>query len=173
MEVVSNEKERRPQHEGTFKIFIATAFILVGLSLLFSAMGIYVFSMKYLWPLFMLIPVITLTLTFLKNPVKNVGVMIPIVILTYYCIFFLVCNYTEWYYIDIMWPNFIMAPGLAFVVMYYLTRKAEFLIPAGILILLAIIFFGTLFNSHLISGIAFIVIGLVIIFSYFAKMGKE
>ena len=41
MQVVNNEEERSPQHEGTFKIFIATAFMLVGISLLFNALGIY------------------------------------------------------------------------------------------------------------------------------------
>jgi len=170
---VINREEQKEKPEGIFKIFLAAAFIIVGCSLLLSALGLHFLGISYIWPLFMLIPVIPMGMAFVREPKKAVGVMIPIVILTYYAAFFIVCNYTDWRFINFIWPNFLLGPGIAFVVMFYLTRKSEFLIPAGILILLAIIFFGTLFDSHLLSGVSFIVVGLLLIFSFFVKSKKE
>jgi flagellar biosynthesis component FlhA len=46
-----------------------------------------------------------------------------------------------WYYMDDLWPGFLLGPGLGFLFMYLLgNREKGLLIPAFILIVLAILF---------------------------------
>ncbi|MCK5056882.1 MAG: hypothetical protein KAT34_09520 [Candidatus Aminicenantes bacterium] len=155
------EKKKDQQYNIGFLVFGA---ILVGLGILFLVTNIIpILSIEKLWPLFLLIPVAILVAVWLQARERAAGVVLPIVLLTFYCSYFLWLNFTTWYNVETTWPNFIIGPGLGFLGLFIVTRNWAYLIPSSILLLLAAVFYAALIENTIFVGILLIVLGLVFI----------
>jgi len=158
-------EEKKSSEGKEFKIgFILSGAILMGIGVLFMLVNFIPYlSVEKLWPLFMLVPVAILAAVWTQYKEKASWVILPVVILLFYCGYFLWLNFTSWDNTMATWPNFIIAPGLGFLGFYLTTRKWGYLIPAFTLLILAAIFYGAIIGNTLTVGILLIVIGLLII----------
>ncbi|MCK4835595.1 MAG: hypothetical protein KAT17_03120 [Candidatus Aminicenantes bacterium] len=138
--------------------------ILVGMGILFLVVNIIPYlSVGKLWPLFMLIPVAILIMVWIQDREKSVGVILPIIVLLFYCGYFLWLNFTTWAYTATSWPNFLIGPGLGFLALYFATKKGEYLVPSFILLILSAIFYAAIIENTLIVGILLVLMGLMLI----------
>jgi len=155
------EEKKSKEYKVGFLVFGG---ILVGLGVLFLATNLIPFlSVEKLWPLFLMVPVAILLAVWLQGGARSSGVIMPIVILTFYCGYFLWLNFTSWYNVDTTWPNFILGPGLGFLGLFIVTRKWEYLIPSSILLLLTAVFYATIIENTIFVGLLLIILGLVFI----------
>jgi hypothetical protein len=91
-------------------------------------------GIEHLWPVFLVLGGISLFSEFLRN--RQEGVLIPATILALLGVFFFLftLNYYPWEDMDILWPVFILIPGVAFLVMFLACRRWGVFIPAFILL---------------------------------------
>jgi hypothetical protein len=93
---------------------------------------------------------------------KNFGLFMPGSVLTVTGILFFICTFTGWGQMEELWPLFIMAPGIGFVMMYAFGKHERgLLIPAGILIGLGLIFLADSFHNEFLWPIVLILVGLL------------
>jgi len=130
-------------------------------------------SIGRLWPLFMLIPAVLLALIWADKGREASGLVIPITILVFYAGYFLWLNYTCWQGAGTTWPNYLIGPGLGFVLLYFIDRNPALLVPAFILLGLAAIFFSVLYGNSLFIGGFLILVGLFILIRGLAIRKEE
>jgi len=148
--------------------------VLLGTGILFLAANFVTYlSVAKLWPLFMLIPVAVLLAVGMQYRDKLPAVILPVIILTFYCGYFLWLNFTSWGYAANTWPNFLIGPGLGFLALYFLTQKSEFLIPTFILLILSASFYGAILGNTLIVAILMMAMGVVLVLSGIIKGKKK
>jgi hypothetical protein len=136
----------------------------VGLIFLLNNLFHYL-SLGRLWPLFLLIPAVLFTLIWVKDRDRYYVFLFPITLLVFFSIYFLVLNFTSWYWVELTWPNFLIGPGLGFLVLYLPKKEWGFLLPALILFILAAIFYSELLaDATLAASVIFIGLGLFFIF---------
>lgn len=117
--------------------------ILVGLSFF---LGNFIdFYWEEVWPLWMIFGGLVFLGLFFANR-HSYGFLMPATILLSQGALFQFCAWNNrWYYMEELWPVFILGPGLGFLLMYFFgKREIGFMIPAFILIGLSAIFFITL-----------------------------
>jgi hypothetical protein len=155
------DKKNEPEFKVGMVVFGA---ILVGVGLLFLVVNLIpLIGIGTLWPLFLLIPVAILITVWIQDKKRSAGVILPIIILLFYCGYFLWLNFTTWAYTATSWPNFLIGPGLGFLGLYFVTRKNEYLIPSFILLILSAIFYSAIIENTLIVGILMVILGLILI----------
>jgi len=155
--------EEKRSKEYNFGVLVLGS-VLVGVGLLLLVANIIPYlGVAKLWPLFMLIPAAVLVAVYIQDRRKLAAVILPVIILVFYCGYFLWLNFTTWHYAATTWPNFLIGPGLGFLGLYFAARKWEFLIPSIILLMLAAIFYAAIIENTMIVGILFIAIGLLFI----------
>ena len=138
--------------------------VLVGVGALFMVINLIPgLSMGRLWPLFMVIPVTILAAVWVQDREKAGGVVFPIVLLLFYCGYFLWLNFTSWNHVAYTWPNFLIGPGLGFLALFIIQRKWEFLIPASVLLILAAIFYAALMENTWFIGATLVGVGILFI----------
>lgn len=119
-----------------------------------------------LWPLFIALPgVITLTV-YLRDPKTNAGAIIPTTILFIIAGLFMAftTGVLKWGDLTWLWPVFVMAPGLGLLFYSILSGERDALIPAGVLLTVALVFLTTAsFNVWQYWPVIIIVIGLIVI----------
>jgi hypothetical protein len=151
--------------------------ILIIMGVLFLLSAVFkVFSLAHLWPLFMLTPVPFMAIALFRSKAKGrFGVFIPFTIIVYLVAYFLWLNYNPlgWSAVRTTWPHFIMAPGAAFLVTYLFTAEIGLLIPATILVMLSVIFFGVVQQNKVLIGVMIIVFGLIIIVRSIVKFIQQ
>ena len=114
--------------------------ILIGFLVLGSNLHWYSFHWGNLWPLAIILGGVFFWTGWLFNR-KEFGLLMPGSILLVYGIMFQYSALYGWYNMDQLWPGFLVGPGLGFLFMYLLgNREKGLLIPAFILIGLAVIF---------------------------------
>jgi hypothetical protein len=115
------------------------------------------------WPIFVLGPGLAFFYMFTRDR-KNYGLLMPATILTVIGILFFVCEFSGWRWMDRLWPLFMMAPGLGFIMMYLFgKRERGLLIPAGILTALGLIFLLQINESGYLWPAVLIALGLLIL----------
>lgn len=114
--------------------------ILIALGILFLLPRFFQIHVSELWPIFVIGGGIAFYVGFFADR-TNYGLLMPGTILTVIGLLFFYCTIEGWYMMENLWPFFIIAPGLGFVLMYMLgTKEQGLLIPAGILITLGTFF---------------------------------
>lgn len=114
--------------------------ILVGIVLLLAQFGR--FRWENLWPLFLIVGGGFFFLGFFSNR-ENYGLLMPASVLTVIGLFFLYSNSGRWDQMEVLWPTFVLAPGIGFVLMYIFAPKGNsFWIPASILLIIALVFYA-------------------------------
>ena len=138
--------------------------ILALLGVLFLLNNVYHFlNAERVWPLFLLIPVIPLAIQWLEKGREAAGAVIPITILVFYCGYFLWLTHTSWMGAGTTWPNYLVGPGLGFLLLYFIERRTGLLVPAFILLGLAAAFYSAIYNHSLPLGGFLIAAGLVLV----------
>ena len=125
--------ERSSQHLvwGILLIILGVVFLLGNLSEV---------SMARLWPVFPLVVGLGFWIAYFENR-QNAGILMPGSILVVTSLLFFYCNLTSWSEMELLWPVFVLAPAVGFIAMYLGgNRDRSLLFPAGILILIGIIF---------------------------------
>jgi hypothetical protein len=139
--------------------------ILVLLGALFLLNNFYRFlNAERVWPLFLLIPVIPLAINWAEKGRPAAGAVIPITILVFYCGYFLWLTHTSWAGAGTTWPNFMIAPGLGFLLLFFMVRRTGLLAPAFILLGLAALFYSAIYNNSLPLGGFLVLAGVVLVF---------
>lgn len=114
--------------------------ILVVLGVFFLIANFSNYTLDSLWPVFVLGPGIAMLVTFFRDR-KNYGILMPGTILTIIGLLFFACTFYGWDQMEHLWPFFMIAPGLGFIMMYLFGKHERgLLIPAGILTGLGLIF---------------------------------
>ncbi|WP_102401483.1 LiaI-LiaF-like domain-containing protein [Haloimpatiens massiliensis] len=154
------------------KIFSGIIFILIGVLLLTNKfLPINLFNINYLWPLFILIPGISMEMGYFSSR-RNPGVLVPGGILTTIGFLFYFEIFTDWRFAEYTWPIYILAVAIGLFQLYLATgRRTGLLIPILILTTTAVISFlsmifsniFTWIDSDLILPIIFIILGIYII----------
>ena len=113
---------------------LAPGITLVALGILFLIPRLFHVHLADLWPLLMIGGGVAFFFGFIADR-SNYGLLMPGTILTVIGLLIFYCTVEGWYMMETLWPFFIIAPGLGFVLMYLFGRKERgLLIPAGILL---------------------------------------
>ena len=151
------------------KVIYGLLFLAIGVLLIFG-----VFDdrniWEFIWPLFILVPGLSMELDYFANrSPKKVGELVPGGILTILGLFFYFNIFTNFSYMDLLWPIFILAPAFGLFQLYIFgKRERGLLVPVGILSVIGLIFLLTNLTTTAIGGsvigAVFILIGLLILF---------
>lgn len=149
---------------------LAGGALLTLLGILFLLNNLYHFlDAGRTWPLFLLIPVIPLAINWLEKGRSAAGAVIPITILTFYCGHFLWLTHSSWAAAGTSWPNYLIGPGLGFLFLYLIERRAGLLVPAFVLLGLGAAFYSGIYGSSLPLGGFLIVAGSVLVLGTWKK----
>jgi hypothetical protein len=144
--------------------------ILALLGVMFLLNNFYRFlDAERVWPLFMLIPIIPLLINWLEKGREAAGAVIPITILSFYCGYFLWLTHTHWAGAGSTWPNYLIGPGLGFLLLFFIERKRSLLIPAFILLGLAAAFYSAIYDNSLPLGLFLIIAGGIVVLGTIKK----
>jgi hypothetical protein len=152
-------------------ILIAIGFIFLG-----NNLGWFYLEWENIWPLIIIGGGVLFWIGWLANR-KEFGLLMPGTILLVYGLMFEYSTINGWYYMDDLWPGFLLGPGLGFFFMYLLgNRERGLLIPAFILIVLAILFWMGNESFRFVWPVLLIVIGVYLLIKNrfrYAKMAQE
>jgi hypothetical protein len=138
-------------------------FILIALGILFLIPRFADVRMSQLWPFIILAGGILFFVGFLLNR-SEYGLLMPGTILTVTGLLFVYCTLEGWWSMRTLWPLFILAPGLGFVLMYLFGKREQgLLVPAGILIAVGSFFMIGKTSLDYLLAILLIVIGAVLL----------
>ena len=153
-------------------LIIGLALVILGLIFLFDNFGFIEFDFGKMWPVIVIFAGAGFWVGFLRSR-KDYGLIMPGTILLICGFVFWFCALYGWWYMQNLWPVFLMAPGIGFLLMYLLGEKETgFLIPGGILLGLGLIFF--LQHTHILSywPLILIFVGLYLLYKYRADKNK-
>jgi hypothetical protein len=135
--------------------------MLIILGVLFLIANFANVHLDALWPVFVLGPGVAFIVMFFRDR-NNYGVLMPGTILTIIGLLFFACTVYGWDQMEHLWPLFIMAPGLGFVMMYLFGKHERgLLIPAGILTGLGLVFLLDANESEYLWPGVLILVGLL------------
>lgn len=114
-----------------------------------------------LWPVFVLGPGLLFLALFLMDR-RKVGFLIPGTVLTVAGLLFLYCTIAGWERMHELWPLFLVAPGMGFILMYLFgNQERGLLIPGGILTILGAIFLTGVNETAYLVPALLILVGLM------------
>jgi hypothetical protein len=88
----------------------------------------------------------------------------PATVLTVVGLMFFYCIFEGWFMMRTIWPFFIIAPGLGFLLMYVFGRKeSALLIAGGILSAVGLIFLVGVMENEYLLPLILIVIGVILL----------
>lgn len=140
--------------------------ILIILGLLFLGRNLdwFDFNWEDYWPSIMIIGGLFFWIGWIFKR-QEYGLLMPGSILLVYGLMFQYSALNGWYYMDNLWPGFLLGPGLGFLLMYLLgNREKGLLIPAFILIILAALFWMEHDVYRFLWPSILIVLGLYLLF---------
>jgi hypothetical protein len=124
-------------------IIMGIALIIFGILFFFDSLYKVSYNIGDFWPIFIMLIGVSFLVSFWHKR-SNSGVLMPGTILTVYGLMFFISTLSGWHNMAQLWPGFLLGPGLGFALMYYFgSREKGLLIPAFILILLALIFWSS------------------------------
>lgn len=130
--------------------------LLIVFGVFFLAVNFVGVDFEDIWPVTLLVPAIAFFIMFARDR-RQYGLLMPGTILVVLSVLFFTCQIRGWTLMDVLWPIFMLAPGLGFIMLYLFGRRDPgLLIPAGILIGLSAVFllanlgFGHLWPAVLI-----------------------
>jgi hypothetical protein len=139
---------------GIFLILLGVFFLCVQLGFV---------NWDNFWPLILIVGGLLFFLGFLVNH-KNFGLLMPGTILLVIGVLFIYTNQGYWHRMDELWPTFVLAPGLGFLLMFIFGPKGNSLwIPATVLIVLACLFYGRLWGIFRYWPVILIAVGLYLL----------
>lgn len=118
---------------------IGIVLVVLGiLGIVSRVLHIHIFSMRNLWPLFVLIPGLCFEFAYFRTR-KNPGILVPGGILTTIGFLFVFEIITNWRFAGRTWPIYILAVAIGLFQLYWFDGKQKaLLIPVGILTFIAV-----------------------------------
>ncbi len=144
---------------------LVTGLLLILLGFLFLANNLNWLDVRWdnLWPYLVIFAGLLFWGQWVLNR-TNPGVLMPGTILLTYGLLFLYCTRNGWNNMDLLWPVFLLGPGLGFFAMYVLgSRDKGLLVPGSILVGLSLIFFIGWERTDLLWPIILIMIGIILL----------
>ncbi len=139
--------------------------ILIVLGIIFFLPNVTDLRGRELWPTFVLALGVVFYILFLADRARY-GLLMPATILTVTGLMFFYCVFEGWYMMRDIWPLFIVAPGLGFLLMYFFGKKEQgLLIPGGILISVGLFFLGGTTEYEYLWPIVLIAVGIALLFN--------
>ena len=125
------------------------------------------------WPWAMIVGGILFWTAWLSNR-KDYGLLMPGTILLIYGGLFLYNSQTDWWYMDDLWPIFILGPGVGFLAMYFLGKRDNGLLVTGLILCgIGVIFLGGSASFRVIWPLILIGIGLRLLFKHRKQTENE
>lgn len=142
---------------------LVTGIVLIVIGGVFLLPGFTDLTLRDLWPVLMLAPGILFFLGFLADR-KSYGLLMPGAILTTYGLVFFYCTISGWSSMQVLWPFYLVGPGIGFFLMYHFGRKeTALLVPGTILTLLGLIFILRSTDYDYLWPVVIIIAGAVLI----------
>jgi len=95
---------------------------------------------------------------------KNYGLLFPGTLMLIYGLLFLLCSWNTWNLINNLWPVFIIAPGIAFLLMYLFGNKEPgLLVASSIMMVIGFIFLSRNYFYYDFWPVMIIVVGVFLI----------
>lgn len=152
----------------TSTIFLGSLLIVVGILILLNQYSIVSISWENIWPIFILLPGILLESSYFMNrSLQNAKVLVPGGILIVVGIFLFFSVFTDFEYMEKLWPIFILAPAFGLFQLYIFGGKQrELLTPVFILGLIGMTFLLINIGNFGINllGIMLVILGVTIIY---------
>jgi uncharacterized membrane protein HdeD (DUF308 family) len=155
------------------KANLFTGITLIILGIVFALIQYSNLRWDNFWPLILVAGGILFFTRFLMDR-SNYSSLMPGSILLIIGILFFYLTLTSWSKMEYLWPTFILAPGIGFLLIYIFNpEKNNSWVAAVILILLAIVFYAQFFTKSEIWPIFLIIIGLYLIIKQLIEDRKE
>ncbi len=149
---------------NTKSLIAGIILIVIGLVILGDNLGFFYVTWDTFWPWFLIIGGVLFLMGWMSDREKY-GLLMPASILIVYGFMFLWAAYDGWWYMDTLWPFFLIGPGLGFLLMYLLGNKETgLLVPAAILLGLGLIFLLGSGTARFFWPILLIGIGIILLF---------
>lgn len=149
----------QPKNRSNYTVGI----VLILLGIFFLCVQLGFVNWDNFWPFVLIVGGLLFYLGFLVNR-RNFGLLMPGTILLVIGFLFFYTNQGHWYRMDELWPTFILAPGLGFILMYIFGPKGNTLwIPATVLIVLACLFYSRLWGIFRYWPVILILVGLYLL----------
>jgi len=114
--------------------------LLIVLGAIFLAGNLGAFEFWEYWPVIIILLGVAFFGIWLRER-PNYGLLMPASVLTITGILFLYCQINGWYYLEDLWPVFMLAPGVGFFLMYFFgEQEGGLLIPGSTLMVLGLLF---------------------------------
>ncbi len=150
----ATDKKRRSLLPGILLICVGSLFLLAN----FVDVGL-----STMWPGAILAVSLVFFFMAFRDRTKF-GLLMPATVLLVVSGIFIACEWEGWYMMNLLWPLFMMAPGLGFFMLYYFGNKDRgLLIPAGILTGLGVIFLLEQSDHARLWPLILILVGLVLL----------
>lgn len=157
----------------SFFRMIGFSFIAAGMLLLLDQIGLFNLTWGEIWPIFVLCPGLAFEMSYFSNPMKgkaNLSLLIPGGILSVVGILFFFIVFTDYSYLSVLWPVFVLAVAFGLFQFYFFgDRNGWIVLPILVLTVVGVIFLvknlvsGNVFSIFL--GIFFIIIGCFVAFN--------
>jgi len=152
-----------------FSLFWGIFLIIIGILVILNQLSVISLFWKFIWPIFILVPGLIFEFSYFANPtLQNAGLLVPGGILIVIGILFFFSVFTDFVYMDILWPIFILAPAFGLFQLYLFGgRRRALLIPVFMLGFIGILFLlaNTIGDfGRIVFPIVLIVLGLIIIY---------
>jgi hypothetical protein len=148
---------------------IGVGLVILGVLFLFENFGYIEFDFQNVWPVFVILGGAGFWIGYLQDR-KNYGLLMPGTILIIYGLMFFYCAMEGWYFMSIIWPGFLIGPGIGFFMMYILgEREKGMLVPASILTGLGLLFMISKSGYLRYWPVILIVLGIALIIRYQVK----
>ena len=144
-------------------IVLGIILILLGLIFLLHNLEIFWWDWGQLWPLFLLLPGLYFWIRWFQEK-ENFRLLMPGTILLVYGGYFMLQQWTDYFWTGRYWPVFILGPGLGFLAMYFLGNHHPGHLRSGtILVAISVFFFALAEHENLFWPLLFIVIGIALL----------
>lgn len=159
------------KHSSKANLFTGIALVILGI--VFALIQYSSLRWDSFWPLILVAGGLLFFAHFLTDR-SNYRSLMPGAILLIIGILFFYLTLTSWLKMEYLWPTFILAPGIGFLLIYIFNpKKNNSWVPALILILLAIVFYAQFFTQLRIWPIFLIIIGLYLIIKQLIENRRE
>lgn len=143
-------------------MIIGVGLVILGILFLSENFGYIEFDFRDVWPFFVILAGVGFWIGYYQDR-KNYGLLMPGTILIIYGLLFFYCSTQGWYMMSVLWPIFILGPGIGFFMMYLLGEQEKgMLIPASILSGIAVLFLISHSGFWRYWPVALIIVGIVL-----------
>ena len=138
--------------------------LLIGLGVIFLLPKITNLQMHDLWSLILLVIGVAFFVGFLADR-SRLGFLIPAGVLITIGSLFLYCSLEGWWHMGTLWPIFIAAPGVGFLLQYFFGRRDEGVLQTSLILVgAALVFLALLSEGGLVLPALLIALGAFFLF---------